>query len=144
MFGFIKSIGGMIFGGGEHAEKKLNMVDKAVFGVGEWIDNKTYTEEEKAKDLSAAARLHLDLIRATADENGARSITRRVLAWAVTGFVCTWASVAAGFAIAGKQDIVDAIIEVSKTFWMGEAFVSVIVFYFGVQFFRAQKKNPAQ
>ena len=139
MFGFIKAIGGAIFGGGDHAQKKLDMVDSAVKGVGEWIDNKSYTEEEKAKDLSAAAHLHLELIRATADENGARSITRRVLAWAIAGGTLFWASVAMVFAIADKQDVVVRMLEVSKAFWLGEAFVAVVVFYFGVQIFRTRK-----
>lgn len=139
--GFLKAIGGFLFGGSDSANKTLDMADKAISGVGEWIDNKTYTAEEKAKDISAAARTHLDLIRATADENSARSITRRVLAWSVAGFVLFWASVAMVFGIFDDKEVVARIIEIAKAFWLGEAFVSVIVFYFGVQFVRGKTKS---
>ena len=139
--GIFKTITGFLFGGSDHAGKTLDMADKAISGVGEWIDNKTYTEEEKAKDLSAAARTHLELIKATANENSARSVTRRVLAWSVTGFILSWASVAMGFAIAKEMETVKNIIEVAKAFWLGEAFVSIMVFYFGVQFVRSKSEK---
>lgn len=150
MFGFIKTIGGAIFGGNEHAKKKLEMADTAIKGVGNWVDNLKYTEQEKATDLSNTVSAHLELIKATANENGARAITRRVMAWAITGFIMFWGSIMMLLSaiapwleeadIKKAQASVTNMISITEALHLGFAFGSIIVFYFGVQFFRARNK----
>jgi hypothetical protein len=150
MWGLIKGIAGSIFGGGQNAEKKLEMADGALKGIGTWIDERKYTDEEKAKDIGLAVSNHLELVKATMDENGTRSITRRVLAWAITGAALFWASVAMGLAVstrwtdttedAATVTTINLMVSVAKEFWIGESFLAVVIFYFGVQFLRARNK----
>ena len=85
-----------------------------------------------------AGKAHLELIKATADENSFRSVTRRWLAWGIVGFTFLWVTVAGVFAIAGKDIVVDKLLALAEAISLGWAFVSVIVFYFGVQFFRTK------
>lgn len=51
-----------------------------VKGVGTWIDERKFTEEEKAKFQLEAAKHYGDYLRQTMDENSERSRTRRALA----------------------------------------------------------------
>jgi len=125
-----------IFGGSDTASKTMDLIGDSVRGVGNWIDEKDYTPEEKAKSLSEAVQAHLDLIKATANENSLRSVTRRWLAWAITAYILTWASVAMIFAILGKEDIVKNMIAVIEAFSLGWAFLAVVGLYFGVQLLR--------
>lgn len=134
MVSFIRNL----FGGSNTAEKALDIAGAAIKGVGSWIDEKELTEEERVKFTIEAARAHLELIKATADENSIRSITRRWLAWGIAGTVCASFTVGVGLAIAGRGDTVAAIVALSEAYSLGWAFVSVIVFYFGVQFFRTK------
>lgn len=132
MFGFIKSL----FGGSDTAKKSLDIVDSAIKGVGNWIDEKDFTEEEKAKSLAAAVNAHLELVKAINNENSTRSVTRRWLAWGITGYVLLWGSIAMVFAIVGKNDIVNGMIDIVNSLNIGVAFTAVVGLYFGVQFLR--------
>lgn len=127
-----------LFGGAGAAEKVLDVATDTIRGVGTWIDEKTLTDEERIKFTLEAGRAQLELIKTTADENSIRSVTRRWLAWGIAAntFALLWVGV--GFAIAGRDVIVDKILALADAFSLGWAFVSVIVFYFGVQFFRTK------
>ena len=132
MFGFIKGI----FGGSSSAEKSLDIAGKAISGIGGWIDGKDFTEQEKAEMWSKAVDAHLRLIEATGNENSVRSVTRRWLAWGITGFVLFWSSVGMVLAILNKTEQVQRIVEVADAFHLGISFLAVMGFYFGVQLLR--------
>jgi len=132
MWGFVKSI----FGGADTASKTMDLVGDSVRGIGNFIDEQKFTDEERSVALSKAVDAHLRLMEATANENSKRSVTRRWMAWGITGFVLAWASVATGFAIAGKEKVVNDIIAVAEAFNMGWTFLAVVGFYFGVQLLR--------
>lgn len=141
MWSFIKGI----FGGKDTTSKTLEVVSSSVKGIGNWIDEKDFTPEEKAKSWAKAVDAHLELVKATAGENGPRSVTRRWLAWGITGFILFWASVAMFIGILGAFGAVDinqanaaisGIVSIAETFWLGIAFTAVVGFYFGVQLFR--------
>ena len=125
-----------LFGGTKAAEKTLDIADKAIGGIGGWIDGKDFTPQEKAEMWSKAVDSHLRLVEATQNENSVRSITRRYLAWGVAGFTLTWASIGMIFAIFGKEEVVDSMIAVSDSFHLGMSFLAVMGFYFGVQLLR--------
>jgi hypothetical protein len=132
MMSFIKSI----FGGADTAGKTMDLVSDSVRGIGNFIDEQKFTDEERSVALSKAVDSHLRLMEATTNENSKRSVTRRWLAWGISGFVLAWASVAMMFAIFGKDEVVTDIIDVSNAFYLGVTFLAVIGFYFGVQLLR--------
>lgn len=134
MVSFVRNL----FGGSNTADKALDMAGAAIKGVGTWIDEKNLTDEERVKFTIEAGRAHLELIKATADENSIRSVTRRWLAWGIAGTVCASFVTGVVLAIGGNKDAVQAIVALSEAYSLGWAFVSVIVFYFGVQFFRTK------
>lgn len=130
-----------LFGGGDTATKAVEVAGSALSGIGTWIDEKDFTEEEKSKTLAKAAETHLKLVELTANENSIRSITRRYLAWGIVGFTLFWASVAMVFAILEKEKIVNNMILVADAFYLGIAFSAVVVFYFGVAVTRSLLKR---
>ena len=132
---FIKGL----FGGSESAGKALDIAGGAIKGIGTWIDERNLTDEERAKMLAAAAQTHLELIKATHDENGIRSVTRRWLAWGITATTCLSYLLAVGLSIAGKDAAVAGVVALSEAYNLGWAFAGVVVFYFGVQIFRSNK-----
>ena len=136
MFRLVKAGLSLLFGGNSKADSAKTFAQTAVEGVGSWIDEQNYTPEEKAKALAEAATTHLKLIEATANENSSRSITRRVMAWAIVGFSVVWASVGMLFAIFNRPDTVQRMVEVAEAFNLGIAFVTVVGFYFGVSLLR--------
>ncbi len=125
-----------LFGGKDTAGKAIDAATGILDGVGGWIDGQQFTEQEKSEHLGLAVKAHLELVRATNNENSVRSITRRVMAWGIVGFTLFWASVAMLFVIFDHSDKAKAMIEVMGAFNLGIAFVAVIGLYFGVQFLR--------
>lgn len=144
--GLLKTIGGFLFGGSDTANKSLEMADKAMSGIGTWIDERKFTEEEQVKASAQSVAAYLEWFKIAASENGPRSVTRRVLAWGISGFIVFWASVGMGFAIAEPWypkagEAVANMIAVAEAYKLGWAFAGVIVFYFGVQIFRAKSSS---
>ncbi len=82
---FFKAIGSALFGGSETASKTVDFVAESARGIGTWIDERNFTEEEKSKADFATLQTVLKGIEATRDENSTRSITRRYLAWSIMG-----------------------------------------------------------
>ncbi len=132
MFTFIKSL----FGGSETAGKTLDLVSDSVKGIGSFIDEQQFTPEERSQAAGKAVEAHLALVTATANENSTRSVTRRWLAWGITGFILAWASVGMVFAILEKPEIVNSMLAIVEAYSLGWTFLAVIGFYFGVQLLR--------
>lgn len=135
--GFFRAVSGL-FGSSANAGKVIDVVGDSVRGVGTWIDEQKLSEEERVKFMIQAGQAHLELIKATADENSIRSVTRRWLAWGIASVVCSSFIVGMGFAIAGRDEVVKKIVDLSEAYSLGWAFVSVVTFYFGVSIFRAK------
>lgn len=125
-----------LFGGGDSSSKVADFAMDSVKGIGNWIDEKDFTAEEKSKANLETAQNYLEFIKLTINENSLRSVTRRWLAWGITGFILFWASVCMVLAMLGKEEKVTAMIEVVNAFSLGWAFVAVCTLYFGVSYFR--------
>ena len=128
-----------LFGGSSTAEKVIDTATASVRGIGNWIDEQQFTEEEKAAYREKAFEQHMRFMEITRQENGIRSVTRRVMSWAIVATVLFLVLLATGFSIAGQEHVVGSIVEVASKFWMGESFLAVIAFYFGLQAIRANK-----
>jgi hypothetical protein len=82
--GWLKNIGSFLLGGG--SSKGADNVMKVASGIGGWIDNNKYTDQERAvfsgKMIEAAGKF----MEQTIGENTERSITRRQLALLIIRF----------------------------------------------------------
>lgn len=132
MFGKLTSL----LGGADTAE---HTVKKVVDGVYNGVDKLFYTDEEKSDARQKAWDSVLSFITmAYADQNSTRSVTRRWLAWAIVGSILLSFFVSLVLILLDKPEKAKAIIELANAYNLGEAFLGVIVFYFGVQFMRSR------
>ena len=74
-----------LFGGSEAASKTIDFVTDSVKGIGNFIDEQEFTEQEKAVHNAQTAAMLLKAIEATRKENSVQSVTRRYLAWGIMG-----------------------------------------------------------
>lgn len=130
-----------VFGAGDKPSKVADFAMDSVKGIGEWIDEKDFTPEEKSKAYLESAKVFNEFVSMTINENSNRSITRRWLAWGIAGFTLFWANVAMILAIFQEGAMEDGgavsrMIAVADAWHLGWAFVSVVILYFGVQFKR--------
>ena len=125
-----------LFGNSDNAKK---VVDTAADGIYNGLDKIIFTDEEKSDARQKGVDTFLSFVKLAYDDNSHRSVTRRWLAWSIVAFNLVLAGLATGLAIAGKMEAVNAILSIATSFQLGWAFVAVVVFYFGVQFFRTNK-----
>ena len=85
MFNFIGGLVSTLFGGSGATTKATDFAQTAAKGIGNWIDEQKFTDQESAEMRLKAGDMMLDMVKATHDENSVRSVTRRVLAWAIMG-----------------------------------------------------------
>ena len=128
-----KALMGVSNGGG------ADNVMEVARGVGGWIDDQQFTEEEKARQLADVADRVVTFVGATADENSQRSITRRSIAiWIMRAEIITLAASAAAFPF--HQNWSEYLFKLaaydSPLGWMA---VGVGVFFFGTHMLRAAK-----
>ncbi len=133
------SIGSALFGGSSAASKSTSFAQESIRAVGNYIDEKNLTEEERIKYHLQAGIAQLELIKATANENSVRSVTRRYLAWGITVFTLANAQVAIVLSLLDKKTLVEPMLEIAEAYNIGWAFTAVVVFYFGVALMREKK-----
>jgi len=76
--GILSAIGAFILG--TPNDKSIDLVGDTVRGVGTWIDERNFTEEEKSKVNMELAVKYANFLDTTMQENTERSKTRRSLA----------------------------------------------------------------
>lgn len=130
---------GWLFGGSKAADTVVEAVSSSVKGVGTWIDEQQFTEEEQAVHKAKLVDQHLEFLKVAYDQNSIRSVTRRIMAWAIVFNILALANLSAYYAVSGDTTAVDAIVNIVRSFWLGESFLAVIGFYFGIQFLRGDK-----
>jgi len=130
-----------LFGGAKAAEKTVEFVEDAAKGIGRWIDEQKLTDEERLQYLQKSADWYLRMVELTREENSARSVTRRVMAWAIVGTVLVTFSTLAVLVGGGwiPDERVQKIVVLADKWWIGEAFTAAVVFYFGPSLGRAFK-----
>ena len=81
--GFFKAIvsgAKAVLGFREGSSKSQDNVMEVARGVGTWIDNQQYTDQEKAEDAAAVSASLITFLQTTVGENTQRSLTRRNIA----------------------------------------------------------------
>ncbi len=109
------------------SEKVVDLVDDSVRGVGTWINDMNFTEQEQSKANQQLLSFRLNVLEKTADESTARSISRRILAWAVAGTFLTLILISAIGAILGMA-WAQSVFLIAKSIY--SSFLAVMSFYF--------------
>ena len=81
----LSAVVGALFGGDKTTEKTVDFVADTAKGIGTWVDERNFTEEEASQANQKVLDTVLKAVELTRDENSARSITRRYLAWSIMG-----------------------------------------------------------
>ena len=109
--------------GGARSDKTL---DALVSG----IDKLKLTDEERLDYQKETYNKWQELQLRLAANGTGTAINRRIISWAVVIVLLFNFQLAVGLAIFEQQEAVQQIISLSESFWIGEAFVAVIAFYF--------------
>lgn len=119
--------------------KIVNTVADTVKSGVNMFDKAFYTKEEKAENALKLTDTWLKIQKAIADENGIRSITRRILAWGIVVNFLLIIDVGVYLIVAGKLDRVESLKTFIMDTKMGWAALSVVIFYFGYYSIQAIK-----
>jgi len=103
--------------GAKAAEKVLSIAERSG-------DALAFTQEERAE-------LWLESQKVFAQENSPRSISRRVIAWAIIGQCLFMLNVSVLLVGLGRSEDVGALAELAEAYYLNWAFVTAIGFYFG-------------
>lgn len=120
-----------LFDDKKNQSKIVDLVDDSVRGVGKWIDNLQLTDQEKLTltidNAQKIIELRTRVLERTADESTVRSISRRILAWAIAGVFLFLVLLAALAAILEREWINDIVKLIDL---MSQPFMIVVGFYF--------------
>ena len=128
-----------LFGTAASAGTAVDLAADSVRGVGRWIDEQKFTEQEKAEQYLKAADMYIEMLKTIQSESSIRSVTRRLMAWAVIGtflFLILYGTVWFRY----DPDYAEFILTVATKSMLGELTLGVSVFYFGVHLLRAFNK----
>lgn len=144
MFGLFKvaaSVGSFLFGGETKEKTSTSNAMEAAKGIGNWIDEQTYTDEEKSIAHANNTKTLISAVIATQEENSTRSVTRRVLAWAIMGTFLGTFILCVGLTLAKKKELVMEIRLLVDAFSIGDLALAVGSFYFLASLVRSHNKN---
>lgn len=122
--------------GTDKAMDTVNTVAKESFSI---INNAFYTDQEKAESRNKAATVWLRAQEVVSKQSAPTAISRRIIAWSVItliGFFSFQGAIYIGFDDASR---LKALIDFVKAMWIGEAFTTVMVFYFGAHILGGRK-----
>ena len=110
-------------------------------GVGSWIDEQQFTEQEKAEQLAELGKHVIAFVAATKDENTERSITRRSIAiWIMRAEILTLAASAVTYPF--NKEWSEYLFKMasydSPLGWMA---IGVAVFFFGTHMLRGYQSG---
>jgi hypothetical protein len=122
-------------GGGKAVESAAKAGESIVGGIVSGLDHMSFSDEEKAEHALQAAKIHLEMVRATVGESSIRSVTRRILAWAIVG---VFLSLIVTSAAIYKLDLEYAnhLFALAKELF--GIVLAVVGFYFGVHLLRTK------
>lgn len=142
MWGIIKTVGSFLMG--QNTSKGADRVMDAAAGVGNWVDNLSYTDQEKATMGAEMRKVILDaagkFMESTVGENTERSITRRELALLIIRFELGLLGLSI-LLYKFDKDYADHIWKVATTDPMNYLVMGVGAFFFMAHIVRASKGN---
>lgn len=125
MFSFIKSL----------FSSEPTQITSMIKGVGGWIDERNFTEEEKAKADMLVLDYQLKWLAATQGMNLARRFIAILFASVFCFLLVVTVAVFAGFFFAGDVEkgveFVNGIVAILSAYRFGEMVIALFAFYFG-------------
>lgn len=116
------------FTGAKTAEKALGSLDNLTNKVAGGLDQLFFTDQERAEVSLETMKMHLALIQTTQAESSIRSVTRRMVAWAIMG-TFFWLIIFAGVIWRWNLEWAKFLLELAKQIY--ELVLMVAFFYFG-------------
>lgn len=116
-----------LFSSSKTVDKAVDLIDDSVRGVGNWIDEREFTVEERSVAQQKMLEFKLSVLERTSTESSARSISRRILAWSVT-YVFLGLLLLATLGFILKASWAAQVLSVAKL--LNNAFWTIIGFYF--------------
>ncbi len=130
------SVVGSIFGAGQDGQSNIM---KAATGVGNWIDEQKFTDQEKAEYRAKMVVHYAEYMKSTVNENSERSRTRRDIAlWVIKTEVFLLLASVVLFKI--DPELAKYIYQVATDSPLGYLTLGVGAFFFGSHLVRAAKK----
>lgn len=126
-----------LFKGKQTADKALDIVGGMTKGIINGADALFFTEEEKNKSLTERIKIfhemsktNIEFAKTTHSESTIRSKTRRTMSYVLIGntIVTFWSIAIAWFFSPAWATFM---IKLCGAFWIGGAFMSVVIFYYG-------------
>lgn len=120
-------------------DKALDIVKESASSTFSILDEAFDTDQEKRESKLKTAQVWLEAQRVIAKQSAPTAISRRIIAWTIIGivaFFCIQGSIYIGFDDSSR---LTSLILFAKAMWIGEAFTSVMVFYFGAHIFGGKK-----
>ena len=123
MFGFIKGL----------FASEPGKVFEAAKGVGNWIDEQQFTEQEKSQANFKALDYKLKWLNATQGMNLARRYIAMMfcITFLLSFAICLISAVVGHWLNIDTTKMINAVIELCEAFKIGWITVTIIVFYFG-------------
>lgn len=116
-----------LFSSSKTVNTAVELIDASVRGVGNWIDERDFTDEERSEAEQKMLEFRLNVLERTSSESSARSISRRILAWSVT-YVFLGLLLLATLGFILKATWATQVLSVAKL--LNNAFWTIIGFYF--------------
>jgi len=129
MFSLLKAGISLLFGGGNQETKGISKAMTVAKGIGGFIDEQNFTEQERVEANAKSLNLTLEAVKLTRDENSVRSVTRRILAWSIMGSLLLSFWIALIRYLIFETDPKD-IIAIVEAFSLGNLALAVGSFYF--------------
>ncbi len=135
MWSFIKSV----FGAGQDGSSN---VLKVASGIGGWVDNLNYTDQEKSEFNAKMVGHYSDFMKNTVNENSQRSITRRDLSiWIIRFEIFLLATSAVLYKI--DADLSLFVYKIATTEPMSYLVLGVSAFFWGTHLVRSLPKKSS-
>lgn len=118
-------------------DKTMDIAGKMTDGMISGLDKMAFTEEEKEETLSKRIEMfikigeaNLEFVKATASETTTRSVTRRIVAIFIMSITAiTYFSIAVIYKF--DPGWAEFLLKLASAFYIGVAFLSVVIFFFG-------------
>lgn len=118
-----------LFSAPKAVDTAIDVGGKAANGIIQGFDHLFYGDQEKAEFSIEVGKQVLDFVKATLGENTLRSMSRRIIAVAITGQVLLLSNIGVVLLFMKDKERFSSILELLKVWW--GPFLAVVIFYFG-------------
>jgi len=119
-----------LFLGGKTAESVAKTLESSASSVFSLADNAFFTDQEKSAAGQKAMDAYIEIYKTTMTESSGTAEARRWFLQMITNYILLMATLCIIAKSFHRDDLALTIMEMVKTFYIGEAFVAAVSFYF--------------